>query len=103
MDAAANGKEAYEKFFASPVGTYDAILMDIQMPIMDGLTAAKKIRMSIHPEAEQIPILAMTANAFAEDISQSFTAGMNAHISKPIDLQQLFASLGSCMKKIEMS
>lgn len=103
VDAAANGKEAYEKFFASPVGTYDAILMDIQMPIMDGLTAAKKIRMSIHPEAEQIPILAMTANAFAEDISQSFTAGMNAHISKPIDLQQLFASLGSCMKKIEMS
>lgn len=103
VDSAANGKEAYEKFFAAPVGTYDAILMDIQMPIMDGLTAAKKIRMSIHPEAEQIPILAMTANAFAEDVSQSFTAGMNAHISKPIDLQQLFSSLRNCMNKIETS
>ncbi len=99
VDTATNGKEAYEKFFASAVGTYDAILMDIQMPIMDGLTAAKRIRMSIHPEAESIPILAMTANAFADDISQSFAVGMNAHISKPIDLKQLFASLETCMKK----
>lgn len=81
-----DGKQAVECFQQSPAGTFDAILMDIMMPVMDGLTAAKTIRALDRPDAKTICILAMTANAFAEDAKKSLEAGMNAHLIKPLDL-----------------
>ena len=88
-----NGKEAVERFSASEPGYYSAILMDIQMPEMDGYTAARTIRALPRPDAADIPILAMTANAFADDVAHSREAGMNEHIAKPIDIQKLCAVL----------
>ena len=86
---AVNGEEAVETFNKSKSGTYDIILMDIMMPVMDGLTAAKTIRAQEHPDAKRIPIFAMTANAFAEDITKSHEAGMNEHLSKPLNVDML--------------
>ena len=84
-----NGKRALETFEQSVPGDYDMILMDIQMPVMNGYEATKAIRRSSHELAKTIPIIAMTANAFSEDIQHSLTAGMNAHISKPVDMKTL--------------
>lgn len=88
-----NGKEAYDLFVRSAPGAFQAILMDIQMPVMDGYEATAKIRASAHPEAKTIPIIAMTANAFNEDVVRALSAGMNDHISKPVFYDRLFASL----------
>lgn len=96
VDCAGDGKEALEGFMAMEPGTYDAILMDVQMPFMDGYEAAKAIRKSDHPEAATIPIYAMTANAFTEDVSEAFSSGMNGHIAKPIDTQILYSTLKQC-------
>lgn len=96
VDCAKDGKEAMELFIASAADTYDAILMDIQMPVMDGYEATKEIRTSEHPQAKTIPIYAMTANAFSEDVSAAFSAGMNGHIAKPIDTAVLFETLDKC-------
>lgn len=93
VDTAENGKIALERFLAEPAGTYDAILMDIQMPIMDGYEATRKIRSAAHPQAGDIPILAMTANAFAEDVSACMSAGMNGHVAKPVDTEILYQTL----------
>jgi CheY-like chemotaxis protein len=82
--------ELYEQ---SDPGTFDAILMDVMMPVMDGLTAAKTIRASFRPDAKTIPILAMTANAYDEDIKKTKDAGMNSHLSKPIDEEMLLKTL----------
>ncbi|MDE6557742.1 MAG: response regulator [Clostridia bacterium] len=84
-----NGKEAVEEFEKSTEGQYDGILMDVQMPVMDGYEATRAIRASEHPEARSIPIIAMTANAFAEDIKNSHEAGMDAYLLKPIDMIKL--------------
>ena len=84
---------ALDEFTKNPPGTYDAILMDIMMPVMDGLTATKAIRSLTRSDAKTIPILAMTANAFEEDAKQCFAAGMNAHIAKPIDMEFLEKTL----------
>ena len=84
-----NGELALEAFLKSQPGQFDLVLMDIQMPVMNGYDATRAIRQSAHPGAKTIPIIAMTANAFAEDIQNSLDAGMNAHISKPIDLDAL--------------
>ena len=84
-----NGKEVVEAFEESQTGDYDMILMDVQMPIMNGYEATRAIRKSSHPLAKAIPIIAMTANAFSEDIQMSLTAGMNAHASKPVDMKAL--------------
>ena len=92
-DHAENGKVAVEKFAASPPGFYDAILMDIRMPVMDGLKATEAIRALNHPDAKTVPIIAMTANAFDEDVQRSLKAGMNAHLTKPADPEQLYAAL----------
>ncbi len=92
-EIAQNGKIALEKFINSPVGAYDMILMDVQMPVMDGYAATRAIRSSKHPSAKTIPIAAMTANAFADDVKQALRSGMNAHIAKPISLEILKASV----------
>lgn len=89
VEEAVNGMEAVEKFKQSVAGSYQAILMDIQMPVMNGYEAAKRIRSSSHPQAESIPIIALTADAFVEDINHALAAGMNAHVSKPIDFVRL--------------
>ncbi|MDO5563465.1 MAG: response regulator [Synergistaceae bacterium] len=93
VDCAWNGQEAVEKFEDSRVGTYKAILMDVQMPVMDGHKATRAIRASIHPEGKTIPIIAMTADAFAENVAEAMESGMNDHISKPIDISVLFSTL----------
>ena len=84
-----NGRAVVETFEQSAPGDYDMILMDVQMPVMNGYEAAKAIRMGNHPLALAIPIVAMTANAFSEDVQKSLSAGMNAHISKPMDMKKL--------------
>lgn len=92
-DRADNGEEALRLFEASPSGTYDAILMDMQMPVMDGLEATRAIRRSEHPQAKSIPIYAMTANAFNDDVAKALSCGMNGHIAKPIDTTILYDAL----------
>ncbi|MEG1801544.1 MAG: response regulator, partial [Oscillospiraceae bacterium] len=98
VDSAENGKLALEKFTASPEGTYDIILMDIQMPIMDGHESTRAIRASEHPQAKTIPIYAMTANAFTEDISLALSAGMNGHIAKPIDTEIMYGVIEKVLR-----
>lgn len=88
-DEACNGQEALDKFMNASSGDYDLIFMDVQMPVLDGYAATKAIRNSNHPSAKTLPIIAMTANAFVEDIRAAIEAGMNAHIAKPIHLDKL--------------
>ena len=88
-----NGREAIDKFEASEPEEFDVILMDIMMPVLDGLEATKQIRASAHPDAATIPIFAMTANAFLEDIQKSKAAGMNEHFSKPLDINKLVTKI----------
>jgi CheY-like chemotaxis protein len=90
---AVNGKEGVEMFLSHDAGYYDVILMDIRMPVMDGLTAARKIRESHHGDCDRIPIVAMTANVFEEDVRKSFEAGMDAHLNKPVDVKQMYSLL----------
>ena len=94
---AENGQEALDLFRASAPGRYDLILMDIQMPVMNGCDAARAIRGLSRPDAAAVPILAMSANAFAEDIAASREAGMNEHMAKPLDIAQLSAVMGRWM------
>jgi CheY-like chemotaxis protein len=93
VTTAENGKIAYDTFTNAPEKSFDAILMDIMMPVMNGHEATRAIRSSNHPEAKSIPIIAMTANAFAEDVQAALEAGMNAHVAKPIDVDRLFSVL----------
>lgn len=88
-----NGALAIEAFFAAAPGTYDAILMDIQMPEMDGYEAARTIRADCRADAKVIPIIAMTANASEQDVKTAMEAGMDAHIAKPIDVNILYETL----------
>ena len=92
---AENGKIAVEMFASHPEGYYDAILMDMRMPEMDGLEATRKIRALDRSDAKQIPIIALTANAFDEDVQRSMQAGLNAHLSKPVEPDALFQTLES--------
>ena len=93
VDSAENGKLGLEKFRDSPQGHYGLILMDIRMPVMDGIEAAQAIRAMQREDAQKIPIIALSANAFEEDKMQSAKAGMNAHLSKPIDVDALFRTV----------
>lgn len=93
VDTAENGKSAVEKFAASPENGYMAILMDIRMPVMNGLEASKKIRSMERPDAKTVPIVAMTANAFDEDRRLAYGAGMSGYMAKPLDMQALLAML----------
>ena len=97
VDVACDGEEALKLFGESDPGTYDAILMDIRMPKMNGLDAAKAIRGLARTDAGSIPIIALTANALSEDIRRSFEAGMNAHLAKPIEPDELFSVLKSLL------
>ncbi len=94
-----NGKQAVDLFMESPQGTFDAILMDIMMPVMDGLAATKAIRALDRPDSSTIPIIAMTANAFKEDADSCYAAGMNAHLSKPLDLDLIIKKLHELVHK----
>lgn len=98
VETAANGAEAVESFAAAPVGHFDAILMDVRMPVMDGLDAARAIRAMRKADAKTVPIFAMTANAFQEDIKMSIDAGMNAHLTKPIEPVILYEALDDILK-----
>ncbi len=93
VDSAENGKQAVDLFAGSAAGTYQLILMDVQMPVMNGYEATAAIRSGSHPDAARIPIYAMTANTFAEDIARALQSGMNGHLAKPIDIQVLMQLL----------
>ena len=93
VDVAENGQIAVEKLRAAAPGTYQLVLMDIQMPVMDGYTAARAIRSLENQEIASVPILAMTANAFEEDRRQALSCGMNGHIAKPINIETMFETL----------
>ncbi len=98
VDFATNGKEAFEKVANSKPGDFDAVLMDIQMPIMNGYEATAAIRKIENPALANIPIIAMTANAFSEDVKTALNAGMNGHIAKPIDIPQMMEVLAEVLK-----
>ena len=98
IDLAENGKIALDKFSQSDEGYYDAILMDIRMPIMNGLEATKRIRALNRLDSKSIPIIALTANAHDDDVQRSMQAGLNAHLSKPIDANLLFNTLENLIK-----
>ena len=100
-DHAENGRVAVEMFSASTPGSYSAILMDIRMPEMDGLEAAAAIRALDRPDAKKIPIIALTANAFDEDVQRSLQAAMNAHLSKPVEPDHLYRTLEDLIEKAE--
>ena len=90
---ARNGEEAVQMFSKSEKGFYSAILMDVRMPVMDGLDATKTIRALVHPDAKTIPIIAMTANVFDEDVERSLEAGMDAHLFKPVEPDVLYETM----------
>ncbi|MEG1346259.1 MAG: response regulator, partial [Acidaminococcaceae bacterium] len=99
VEVAENGQIGVDMFAASPEHTYDLVLMDIRMPVLDGLAAAKGIRALANRWAQAVPIIAMSANAFAEDIAKSKNAGMNAHLAKPIDAELLYQTIGRLLPK----
>lgn len=94
VEIAENGAIAVEKAVSSPSGYYDAILMDIQMPVMDGYTATRQIRAVNSRYLSRIPVIAVSANAFDEDMEASYEAGMNGHLAKPIIVSELLKTLG---------
>lgn len=98
-DIEENGKKAVERFQKSEPDEYDVILLDIQMPVMNGYEAARAIRSCKHPQAKTIPILAMTADAFVEDVRHAIEAGMNAHVAKPIELKRLDEAISEVMSQ----
>ncbi len=98
VEHAPNGQEAVDTFANSPPNHFDAVLMDIRMPIMDGLKATETIRALSRPDAKTVPIIAMTANAFDEDVQRSLQAGMNAHLSKPVEPEHLFKTLAELIE-----
>ena len=99
VDTAENGAVALQKVSTSAPGCYDLVLMDVQMPVMNGYEATREIRNLDHPDAKSVIILAMTANAFAEDVKESIAAGMNGHIAKPVDMTLLYNTISSLLPK----
>lgn len=98
VDCAADGQEALDCFCDGKPGRYDVILMDIRMPVMDGLEAARRIRTSGRPDARTVPIIALSANAFDEDSRKSLESGMNGHVSKPVEVDKLLELLEECIR-----
>ena len=101
IDEAENGRQAVDVFNSSTENYYDIIMMDIQMPVLDGYEAAKEIRALERADAKTVPIIAMTAHAYKEDVEQALAAGMNCHLSKPIDRPALMETLGKIIKNKE--
>ncbi len=99
VSTVANGQEAVRLFEECPEGTFDVILMDVMMPVMDGLEATRRIRASKKEEGEKIPIIALTANAFLEDMERCTRAGMNAHLAKPIELEKMIHTIAGMTRK----
>ena len=99
VSVAGNGQIVQEMFADAPAGTYDFILMDIQMPLVDGRTAAKQIRAMERPDAKTIPIFALSADAFVEDQRLSVESGMNGHFSKPIDFEKMRIEIGNYLRR----
>jgi len=99
---AENGKIAVEMFEKSPENYYSAVLMDIRMPVMDGLQSATAIRLLDRADAKKIPIIALTANAFDEDVQRSLQAGMNAHLAKPVQPETLLDTMRDLISKAIM-
>ena len=97
VDVAEDGLQAVERIKAEPAGTYQVILMDIQMPNMDGYEAARQIRALEDPAKADIPILAVTANAFEEDKKTALAAGMNGHLAKPYDIPMMLKTLADIL------
>ena len=102
-ERAENGQVAVEMFSASAAGYYDAVLMDLRMPVMDGLNATRAIRAMERPDAGIIPIIAMTANVFEEDVKRSLEAGMNAHLSKPIVPELMYETIARLIAQSQSS
>lgn len=100
-DTAENGQVAVDKFLASAPGEIDIIMMDIQMPVMDGYAAARAIRASGHPLAKTIPVVAVSANAFPEDVREALLSGMDAHIAKPVVVDKLLTSMREVLEHKE--
>ncbi|MCI2061496.1 MAG: response regulator, partial [Eubacteriaceae bacterium] len=98
VESADDGSAGVEKFRESGEGMYDVILMDIRMPVMNGYDATRMIRGLKRKDAETVPIVAMTADAFVDDIQKCLDAGMDAHISKPLDPEKMFRTLKEVMK-----
>ena len=96
-----NGKQVVEAFKESDWDEYDCILMDVMMPIMDGYTATRRIRGLSRPDAQSIPIIALTANAFAEDVQLALDSGMNQHIAKPLDARKLYLTISQLLNERE--
>ena len=94
-----DGKQAVDTFGQNPVGTFDIILMDVMMPVMDGIEATKAIRLMDREDAKMIPIIAMTANAFEEDRQATRDAGMNEHLSKPIVMDEVVKAITRNVRK----
>lgn len=97
-----SGTRAVDLYTSSRAGTFDAILMDIMMPVMDGLAASRTIRALDRADAKDIPIIAMTANAFKEDAKQCLEAGMNAHLEKPLDMDEVVPVIARFCAKSEL-
>lgn len=99
VTAAENGQQAVDRFAASIPGSFDIILMDIMMPVLDGLDAAHAIRALDRADARTVPILAVSANAFSDDIAASREAGMNGHLSKPLDFDRVAAVIAQYIRR----
>ncbi len=99
VDRAEDGRKAVDRFEESPAGYYDAILMDIRMPVMDGLDATKAIRALARPDAKTVPIIALTTSQHDEDVQRSLAAGMDAHLEKPVEPEQLYRTLAELIGK----
>ena len=99
VTVAKNGRQAVEHFESNPPGTFDAILMDVMMPVMDGIAATKAIRAMDRADAKTIPIIAMTANAFEEDAKRCLAAGMTAHLAKPFQIEDVEKAIVECCGK----
>ena len=99
VESACDGAEGVAKFAEEPAGYYDLLLMDVQMPVMNGYEATQKIRASAKTDARTVPIVAMTADAFAEDIIEAKKAGMNSHLAKPLNLATLVREINKQLQK----
>ena len=103
VDTAEDGEEALRVFSESPVGHYHILLMDVMMPMMDGCEATRRIRLLNRPDARTVPIVAMTANAFVEDVAKCRAAGMDGHLAKPLDTEKMLSTVASFAKQGKLS